>query len=55
MRKGPYVAGHLEHGRMPDKVLDVFCLRCVAYSIKPPYLGDGRESQLHIVWKAGQP
>ncbi|KAL0185532.1 hypothetical protein M9458_017202, partial [Cirrhinus mrigala] len=32
-------AGHLDHGRTLDKVLDVFCLRCPAYSIEPPYLG----------------
>ncbi len=25
-RKSPDVAGHLDHGRTPDKVLDVFCL-----------------------------
>lgn len=51
-RKGPGMTGHLDNGRMPDKVLDVFCLRCPVYSIKAPYLGDGSEPQLHTVRKA---
>ncbi|KAI2644044.1 Peptide chain release factor 1 [Labeo rohita] len=40
-RKGSDMAGYLDHGRTSDKILDVFCLQCPAYSIKPPYLGDG--------------
>ncbi len=53
-RKGPDMAGHLDHGRTQNKVLDLLCLWCSAYSIEPPYLGDG-ETQLLTMWKASQP
>ncbi len=52
MKEGPDLAGHLEHGRTPDKVPNVFCIQSPAYSIKPPHMEVGREPQLHALWKA---